>query len=457
MVSGEKTVAGLSNVCKFLQQGAVTGVLRGVDSTGMFQVNRNNVMDVHKLPITGGQFIETRRAMSMVNRADNVPVTIMHHRAATRGSVNYENTHPFVHSDQKRLLVGVHNGSLNNFPSYVDGINFEVDSDYAYYRIFRDGTDAFKDLHGAYALVWWENDGKLRIVCNGQRDLHFAFIHKKNAMLIASEQGMLSWLAQRNNIEIDAILRPDENVLLTFDPSEDLRDFTDEKVPKPHIKAVVMGGNQGNFTRRWDPPPTKTITVGDVSSATGDPASGEGNVTLPFDATNASTFKMAVGEEVVFYPTMSASSATQLQGQVQFPSSELGKFRYIDAVLSCDNPSLYSNIKANSIDFITATIRTITTHTRDNTKVVLLLLENPELGIGKEKEEVVEQGNDDDFVVGPADRTIGPLEFSLLTKNGCSICTRDVSWASAKRGNIGWDVGSGRAICSSCAKELEAA
>lgn len=439
VVSGEQQWNGLQDTCKFLRQGATTGVLRGIDSTGMFQVDKRNVVDVHKLPISGNQFVETRRATSMINKADSSRITIMHHRAATRGSVNYENTHPFTHADEKRMLVGVHNGSLNNTPATYDGMSFDVDSDYAFYRIFKEGKEAFKNLYGAYALVWWENDGKLRIVCNGQRDLHFAFIHKKNAMLIASEEGMLSWLAQRNDIKLDAILRPDEHKLLTFDPSKELRDFEDESISKPHYKATATvvnntyrGGSNTNFPHRQE--------------------------TLPSVGGAGGGFSLAVGKEVLFYPTMAESDSKQLVGQVQIPSgsSDGPQFRYLDAILSCANPSLYSNIKANSIDFLTAKIRAISTHMPEDKATVLLLLSDPEIGVGEEKEDRVEQ-SDDEWAEGPGGGTIGPLEFSLLTKDGCAICTKTISWSSAKKGSIGWDVNSKQAICGGCAKQLEAA
>lgn len=196
-------------------------------------------------PLEGGMFADTKRARTMINAVDTSRCTIMHHRKqAATGSVNFENSHPFEHSDTERYLVGVHNGSLTGTPSKYDGIDFDVDSDYALYRIFKDGIEAFKDIQGSYAFVWYENDGNLRIACNGERELSIAFVHKKNSMLIASEPSMLYWLAERNNIKIDDILQPDKFKLLTFDLEGDLRDFTDDAISKPVYRTTshVQGG-----------------------------------------------------------------------------------------------------------------------------------------------------------------------------------------------------------------------
>lgn len=437
VVSGEKGFSGLTPVTKFMKDGCHVGMLRGRDSTGMFQVDHRNIIDVHKLPMTGDQFVETKRASAMMGRSDAMPITILHHRAATKGAVNYENSHPFTHEDGKRMLVGVHNGSLTTWENKYDGLEFNVDSDYAFYRIFKDGNEAFKEIYGAYAFIWWESDGKLRMACNGQRELHFAFIHKKNAMLVASEEGMLWWLADRNDIKIDAILRPNEHKLLTFDPKGDLRDFADEDIPKPHYKVTASGGSyrQGNFQR----PQQIASSAGEETASTG--VTGE--------------FSIRVGQEVNFYPTMKASDSKQLVGQVQLPTKEDGKYTEVDAIMSCKGPSLYSNIKANNLDFIIANVRSISSHKVDKRDSVLLLLTEPTLTVGRE--ETTEQETDDDWAEGPAGRSLGITEFKLLTRNGCVVCTKDISWAAAKKGTIGWETHSQEAICPVCMANLEKA
>lgn len=249
VVNGKGATSARSAVCKYMEHGTLTGMLRGADSTGVFQVSPSGGVQMHKLPVDGYMFRSSKRFSGLINDVDISSVTIMHHRAATKGSVNYDNCHPFIHEDGDRYLIGVHNGSIRNAPARYEGEEFYVDSDYALYRIFKEGKEAFKNLDGAYAFVWYEDDHKLRIACNGERIFSFAFCHKKNSMLIASEPRMLEWLAERNSIDIDDVLQPDAHRLFTFDLNGDLRHFESEPFEK--YKGSAMGGAsvQSNFTR----------------------------------------------------------------------------------------------------------------------------------------------------------------------------------------------------------------
>lgn len=426
---------------KYIEQGADVGRLRGDDSTGMFQVSKAGVVSVHKAPIDGYQFSQTKRFKTLANKADVSTITVVHNRAATRGGVTYENCHPFEHSNKEKYLIGVHNGSLYNTPYTYDNLDFTVDSDYAFYRIFKDGTEAFKDLNGAYAFVWYENDGKLRIACNGERSFSFAFIHKKNAMLMASEAGMLWWLAQRNGLEIDDILSPESHRLLTFDPASELRAFTDVKIDKPtkiiDIPPRVLwpeqkGVQQGNFLT----PVRGTV----ASSATGTQATAQVIVSTELET----YFK--VGQDVDFYPDKEGSTAAQLVGTVliEKPNNETA---HVKAILSPSTLHLSNNVKAGHIASIVTTVRNFTKSTAGNGEI--LLCSGVTMTSAAQREIDLT-----DMIDGPGLIPLTKQEFRDMTKNGCVCCKAPITVQDGIDKNVGWNTSTGEPICVTCVKEL---
>ena len=440
MINGEATSAGLLKVCDYVEQGSKVGVLRGDDSTGMFQVDRKGVVHVHKLAMRGEQFAETKRAKRMFSAADSSVATILHHRAATRGIVSYENSHPFEHSDKERYLVGVHNGSLMGTPYTYDGLEFNVDSDYAMYRLFKEREEAFKHFNGAYAFVWYENDGKIRIACNGERAFSFAFIHKKNAMLIASEANMLWWLAARNELELDDILAPESHRMLTFDPSSELRAFTDVKIDKytapVHVPYVHNRGGHGqNFHQAGGT--TQQLTVFS--------AKDQDNVGLDVTVSGSGMFRP--GQDIEFYPEADKCSVQQFGGTVIEEVQGRGPV-VIPAILSPGNAKMLDNIKANLTDFIVCKVRSVT---KKQGEPDVLLLDSPELAVARSRENLL------DFIEGPGRLPLTRTEFKEMTKNGCALCSSSISVQDGIDGCIGWNTTSQEPICTACIAELSEA
>lgn len=452
-LSGESSWVGLTGVNKFMEQAAEVGKLRGEDSTGMFQVKKDKSVNVHKLALPGDVFASTKQAQKLFSTTDSTVCTIMHHRAATRGAVNYDNAHPFEHSDSDRYLVGAHNGSLNNWKTKHDGINFDVDSDYALYRIFQEGEKAFSSLNGAYTFVWWESDGKLRIVCNGERPFAFAFIHKKNAMLMASEAGMLWWLAARNGIEIDEILSPEAHQLLTFDPAGSLRKFTSTQVEKASAyTSVYTGGNSagthGNFTQRQGANAIPPATRAPAKAASGTGTSSRSGSLLY-------ELGLRVGDEVEFFPLPELCTNLQLVGEVLVEPPGGKTLEVVPALISNLPSHLYNNVKAGSIKSIHAKIRTETTLI-DKGKAT-----TPALVLGEICLTVGEAAEEDEVgavatLVGPRNERMSYDDFKLAVKDGCACCTDNVSIQDGILGNIGWTPDS-QPICTKCLKTLEGA
>lgn len=222
-------------LCNFVAQGSLWGLVRGDDSTGTFQVNKAWGVRTHKLDIDGYHYARNKRSQEIFRAVDTTYATILHHRAATHGTVSQENAHPFEHYTEDGMVVGVHNGTLDQWDRTEDKLRFEVDSDWLYYKISKHGAKEALSQHirGAYALVWAETpSNKLHIAANGGRPIHWGFVEGKNVMLIASEAPMLYALANRNGLNLERAMYPEKGKIYTFDPAQNLRNFSVEDVPE---------------------------------------------------------------------------------------------------------------------------------------------------------------------------------------------------------------------------------
>lgn len=193
---------------EFIQSGFVAGALRGMDSSGIFQLDNKLQPYIHKLPIMGPIFIEDKVSRQFINDTANSPITLCHVRAATEGKVSLNNAHPFmVERDDGTSLIGVHNGTLSNwrYKAGKEASNFSVDSEWALAHIADEGADSFEDFDGAYSFVWWDEKQPTRVMFARNKDRPMMFLRTKNkkSVLFASEAGMLSWLAKRHEVDVE--------------------------------------------------------------------------------------------------------------------------------------------------------------------------------------------------------------------------------------------------------------
>lgn len=196
----------------FMKDAFTASMLRGTDSTGVFQVQNSYHPDgprnvkIHKSIAEGASFVNEQGAKEIINATNRLPVTVGHVRAATNGAVSVANAHPFVtvREDGSRI-VGVHNGSLIGWRGKSDAAQFDVDSQWLYHKLAKDGYDAFKGIEGAYALVWFDSrkPESLFVARNKERPLFYAYTKGGTGMIAASELGMLGWLADRNRMELE--------------------------------------------------------------------------------------------------------------------------------------------------------------------------------------------------------------------------------------------------------------
>lgn len=70
VVNGKGATSVRSDVCKYMEHGTLTGMLRGADSTGMFQVSPSGGVKMHKLPVDGYMF----RSSMMFSRLSGMQI-----------------------------------------------------------------------------------------------------------------------------------------------------------------------------------------------------------------------------------------------------------------------------------------------------------------------------------------------------------------------------------------------
>lgn len=231
----------------FLSNAILVGAVRGQDSTGLVQTDRKNKIYTHKLAISGSAFLNNNTTQAFIKDASRSPITIIHHRAATVGSINADNAHPFICdmssansvTKKEHVLVGVHNGSLVNWKTKPEAAEFEVDSNWALAHIARHGVEAFEDIEGPYCFMWVDNKtpNRLMVARNHGRPMHAVFSKDRKEVFFASEAGMLAWLCERNRIATeDNIMVLGTDTLYTFDTNGPTVAITTTDIPK---KAAV--------------------------------------------------------------------------------------------------------------------------------------------------------------------------------------------------------------------------
>lgn len=209
-VINPKGYAAKDKLDDFMSDCFLANQVRGLDSSGMFQVkgylNHKGERDVqyYKNASCGSDYISDRPAKTLITAATSSLVSVGHVRAAPQGSINSANAHPFTAiRDDNTRIIGVHNGTLTGWRNKKNSDKFDVDSQWLFDTLARDGVDSFEAFDGAWALVWFDSrfENKLFIARNDKRPLFYAFT-EEGGMVGASELGMLGWLADRNRIAL---------------------------------------------------------------------------------------------------------------------------------------------------------------------------------------------------------------------------------------------------------------
>ena len=240
--------------------------LRGMDSTGVFVIDKDGNMDLAKEASPAFDYRQDKAYDDLCTIAfRRGRAMIGHNRAATKGEVIDENAHPFVVDDRITL---VHNGTLwGDFKKLTDQ-KVDVDSHAIAHKIHECGDDveaAMQQLDGAYALIWHDfQKNTLNFVRNNQRPLNF--VETDNGWMWASEANMLEWILARYKWKaLKPVTELGAGILVTYDFSNQSwkLDHKNIKLEAPRKSYPVtqyahrtpvwgMGGHQGYMNEDWD-------------------------------------------------------------------------------------------------------------------------------------------------------------------------------------------------------------
>jgi len=197
------------NIDHFLTQGLYVSALRGFGGVGVGLVDQDFKPDFIKSAMDAGNYIFTER-FKWVNKNILDARAVLGHTRAPTGSakISVNNSHPFWFGDQKKqsTVLGMHNGHINNYYSLTPtGFNHEVDSAHAIYSIYLNGAkETLEKITGYYVLVWYDEKEKtMNIARNSHRELYIVQNKEETQMYYASEEAILRFALERNNIPYD--------------------------------------------------------------------------------------------------------------------------------------------------------------------------------------------------------------------------------------------------------------
>jgi hypothetical protein len=164
----------------------------------------NKDVEVFKRAVPSFDYLDLGRTDQLLetNFPNKIIGLIGHCRAKTIGHGTNANAHPF----QRDNITLVHNGTLTRHAGLTKS-PYTVDSDAIACALSESDTirPVLESLDGAFALVWHNSDtNTIYMARNKERPLSIV-ITESGSLIIASEEKMISWLADRNVIKIKSI------------------------------------------------------------------------------------------------------------------------------------------------------------------------------------------------------------------------------------------------------------
>ena len=189
------------DVCESFEQMWWGTQLRGLNGSGIFQVDKDGEVDFQKSAFTPDYSAYDKAIAPMLHNVDTSPFTVAHCRAATKvpnkADEKYwkKNAHPFQHGN----ITLVHNGVFT-YVGQDHNDKHEVDSESFTNAVDDLGIqEALKRAYGAYALIFYDKaTGKLNIARNQDRPL-FRVVHPTGHFYI-SEPELAVWILKRNRM-----------------------------------------------------------------------------------------------------------------------------------------------------------------------------------------------------------------------------------------------------------------
>jgi predicted glutamine amidotransferase len=228
----------------------VFDTVRGMDSTGVAIVERNN-KEILVAKSVGTAHDLFRKWDCFDDRGEikgSQKVVLAHNRAATRGKISEENAHPFCHGN----IIGAHNGTLTSTYHLDDANKFDVDSEAIIFNLDKHGIrGGMARVNGAYAITFYNREEqRMYFIRNKERPLHFCRRKDNDVIFWASEPWMLSVALGRSNIAHEEVQEFKEDHLYSFDISD---------VSKVKTTALVDEGEVEGY--KWTNPLSPKLTT----------------------------------------------------------------------------------------------------------------------------------------------------------------------------------------------------
>jgi hypothetical protein len=282
--------------------------IRGSDSTGIIYVGENKDDGIQhgwlkSLGVANDLFTgETFQKHAKAVQASNV--ILGHCRYATRGDIKVDHSHPFEH----KHITMIHNGTLRDIGCFPAFKKFDVDSEALCHALAEYPTEeVLKSLDGAAAIMWWDDKKKtVNVWRNWDRPLHCIKLRDGGTVFMASEERMLQWILERNNIgTFGNIFSLPTETLVTWDWNENT----------PRVEDIRRDYNYG---KKQEAANDKNIII---NLPTPKKQEDEPKKNLSNLVPVKGVFGLSVGDTILFEPTnieynKGDASITTLEGMI---------------------------------------------------------------------------------------------------------------------------------------------
>jgi hypothetical protein len=376
-------------------------------------------------------------------------VLLGHNRFATKGSINSENAHPFLHSrkdaEGKYLssILGVHNGTLSNQHDLKDNKKFDVDSDNLYYDMTANGVkETVGKIRGAFALAWYDSANRTINFCrNDERPLFYTMSTDNKTIFWASESWMLSVALNRHSIKYNEIksveVEKHYSMVIPKDVFKEDLEMTIEDVAFFRFPEA----SKSHWSHWYNKDSSHKKTYGTVTP-----------ITKATRKCVANLSKRYMNKEVVFsvIGLKTINKAKFIEADIEMdPNEDRPSLR----LYTQEDPVLHKKL-LNSVQYFKAKIKSISTYgdeaycTVDHRTIVdyqLPLLDAPEDQIA----DAIDDGDGEEVYgfKGYHGRSLTFHQWHDITKKGCALCCN--SPAPHEADKIVW-IDSSEFFCESC-------
>ena len=422
-------VGGAGNIQKedreMFKQLLIIDAIRGPHSTGVATANAVRDLSVFKKALCPVDFLQLDGYGQTV-RGDS-QVIIGHNRFATVGRINNITAHPFEQGD----IIGAHNGTLINWYRLPDARDFDVDSECLIYNISEHGWDkTMPKVQGAFALTVYDAfEHRLQVMRNAERPLWIAEKEDGSVVYWASEAWMLKGVANRCQVKLKKnIWQPKENTLCTWD----LPDKKEGKLSKVRFRLLEPE------VKKYNPPVTYDRAGGSswatIKGPGGKGPVRQGNHTYPTQIELARDMGVSLHTRVEFMPcgeeasdftnrmylTGCITSDPWTDVRVYLEEDEVKTYLDAGEVVSGDIQSLIPSSWDRGVEtepYILLKSRSLKPEGVLDTDTITAKGTVPGTNFG---------GDITTLILGPDGKMITEKEFFIRTKDGCSLCSKDL-------------------------------